>query len=505
MKIEAISQVNDTEGPDGKPLISVPWLLLHCLGFGACWAWVHVCFFSSVLLGGSGQTGIASWLANLLSNAVAMVGLGMLGGRLGPLGSIRATTWAAATAVCLGTLVTALLREVAPVGVWFACGPVVTGVGTAALLLLWAESYQSIDAFWTKKYTLPGAMTAGVLIYLLVVSLSGAMGIVVAALLPFLSVLCLKSTFKPDGEGAQRSIEGTGKGGWCGWPEVVRGGLLRFILIIAIYCLPSGFMSGRSTILSDEGGEPLGMVMFGGIAILLVVVTVLSIVLIKPTSGDFVYRMIVPLMAAGLLLMPFVDGVARGVADMAIMGGYIILEMFAWSVLSDISRTTRAPAAVVFGIGKSGMNIGLLAGCLLGLYASSQSTVIMLGMSVVIVYVFILLGALSPGKRQAALVPPIHGICEEDSAGDLASTPSLDEMRGAACRALAEAYGLSRREEEVLRLLSAGRSLEVIGGKLGISQSTVRSHRDHIYRKLGIHDRQELLDLMDGQAYDDAL
>lgn len=24
------------------------WLVLHCLGFGACWGWVHVAFFSAV-------------------------------------------------------------------------------------------------------------------------------------------------------------------------------------------------------------------------------------------------------------------------------------------------------------------------------------------------------------------------------------------------------------------------------------------------------------------------
>ncbi len=30
-------------------VLNVKWLLLHCLGFGSCWGWVHVSFFSSTL------------------------------------------------------------------------------------------------------------------------------------------------------------------------------------------------------------------------------------------------------------------------------------------------------------------------------------------------------------------------------------------------------------------------------------------------------------------------
>lgn len=30
---------------------STEWMLLHCLGFGTCWGWVHVAFFSTVLGG----------------------------------------------------------------------------------------------------------------------------------------------------------------------------------------------------------------------------------------------------------------------------------------------------------------------------------------------------------------------------------------------------------------------------------------------------------------------
>lgn len=57
-----------------------------------------------------------------------------------------------------------------------------------------------------------------------------------------------------------------------------------------------------------------------------------------------------------------------------------------------------------------------------------------------------------------------------------------------------DGYGLSARETEVLALLAKGRSAPFIRDELGISLNTVNSHVKHIYTKLGVHTRQELID-----------
>ena len=63
---------------------------------------------------------------------------------------------------------------------------------------------------------------------------------------------------------------------------------------------------------------------------------------------------------------------------------------------------------------------------------------------------------------------------------------------------LAEKFGLSRRESEVLALLIQGRTVASICGKLQLSEGTVKTHIAHIYDKTGVHARQELLDLAYG-------
>lgn len=52
---------------------------------------------------------------------------------------------------------------------------------------------------------------------------------------------------------------------------------------------------------------------------------------------------------------------------------------------------------------------------------------------------------------------------------------------------------LSRRETEVLRLVALGYSAQQIGKELGISVSTVETHRTHVSEKLGLHGRAQLV------------
>lgn len=65
------------------------------------------------------------------------------------------------------------------------------------------------------------------------------------------------------------------------------------------------------------------------------------------------------------------------------------------------------------------------------------------------------------------------------------------------CQAVGERYKLSERQQEVLFLMAQGRNAKYIESTLVISLSTVQTHIRNIYRKLGVHSRQELLDLIE--------
>jgi ligand-binding sensor domain-containing protein/DNA-binding CsgD family transcriptional regulator len=61
-------------------------------------------------------------------------------------------------------------------------------------------------------------------------------------------------------------------------------------------------------------------------------------------------------------------------------------------------------------------------------------------------------------------------------------------------------YGLTVREEEILRFILRGAGNKDIGERLFISSSTVRNHISNIYRKLGVRSRLELIRRISGDA-----
>ena len=64
------------------------------------------------------------------------------------------------------------------------------------------------------------------------------------------------------------------------------------------------------------------------------------------------------------------------------------------------------------------------------------------------------------------------------------------------CSELAERYALSPRETEVFALLVQGRSRSFIQEELALSGNTVKTHVSHIYAKMGVQGKQELMDLV---------
>jgi DNA-binding NarL/FixJ family response regulator len=72
-----------------------------------------------------------------------------------------------------------------------------------------------------------------------------------------------------------------------------------------------------------------------------------------------------------------------------------------------------------------------------------------------------------------------------------------DSREKECCRYIQRHYDLSERETEVLEKLLHGKNAPAIAGELMISSNTVRSHIKRLYRALGIHSRQELIEFFE--------
>ncbi len=112
----------------------------------------------------------------------------------------------------------------------------------------------------------------------------------------------------------------------------------------------------------------------------------------------------------------------------------------------------------------------------------------------------------APGALAASQGSEAGAACELGSASGLQATPqpgAPDAERGTtgtwsrSCREISARFGLSAREEEVLFLLAKGRTIGFIADELGVSFNTAKSHIRHVYVKIGVHSRSELLDLVE--------
>lgn len=210
----------------------------------------------------------------------------------------------------------------------------------------------------------------------------------------------------------------------------------------------------------------------------------------SPSAPLFTIAVIAALLVS-LAALPHVDiptidaDVAR---DLSAFICNTFIELFTLFLFAEYSRKEGIPADLAFSIGGAGRSAGAALGSVVGasfgkvaLSASNGTSTVVLVIASQVVIAFALWLAIAPKRAQPR---------EEQRWQSPISTR---------CHALATTYLLTEREEEVMVLLCKGRSIERIQAELGIAKGTATAHAHHIYQKLGIHSRQELLDMVDNR------
>ncbi len=95
------------------------------------------------------------------------------------------------------------------------------------------------------------------------------------------------------------------------------------------------------------------------------------------------------------------------------------------------------------------------------------------------------------------LVPQVKDFGETRLLGDLTRKNALMVDMRRKCAAIAKRYKLSPREEEVMEYMCKGRSRPYIAEAMMLSENTIASHAKNIYTKIGVHSKQELIDMVE--------
>jgi two-component system response regulator NreC len=133
--------------------------------------------------------------------------------------------------------------------------------------------------------------------------------------------------------------------------------------------------------------------------------------------------------------------------------------------------------------------------------ASSKTSAVILSMHTDETYI---LRALSAGAKgymlkdavEDEILPAIHAVQRGKSyfSPAIAKTLLEDYVRYLRQRGLEDSYDLlTDREKEILQLLAEGRSNKEVANLLGLSVTTVETHRTNMMQKLGLHSTAEIV------------
>lgn len=428
----------------------------------------------------------------------------------------------------------------------------VAGVGYGLFWGSWADCYGRMHPARTSFY-LPVTFLLTAALFLAVSLLSENLGVPAIVLmlpLPLASYACLLRcrAEQPDGRaapsgGTRRSLAALGSLLGLIVASLVLSCLFGFVWELTVFSVGS---------VNEAHLSPL-------VANLVVAAALVGLVLYARThiNLDLAYRIIVPVIVVLFAVLPFFWETNPVALNIIMSASYGLFDVIIWSLVAACSYDFAVSGYIVGGIVRSlsvllrlvGMGIGFLITLVPG-----KPSALIVGVSIGALYVLVMLGLFNMLRRKRRLaagggkgqgdayldgvaVPPKVGgapapaaTAPADAAAVLApaapataaahapsvpaaapsaapaplpaapATPAPaagEDAEQALYAAIAEDYGLTRREAEVLPFLARGRSAKVIAEALFVSESTVRTHIRRILEKTDLHSKQQVIDLIE--------
>lgn len=451
---------------------------VRAFGFALGLAWASVVFFSTV---------IHFSTRNDVSHFNSVVGFSSIGTLVvlffGAFASgafvrvMRCTLarWAVPLLMTVATIVLSVVDHDVIRQPWCTIASTGAGMGLGVLYLAWGEEFSSLGAVQSIVKTAASFLLAAVL-FALVVALPRPVAIVLCVLLPLVVGLVLFGVMGVWRTGAPPVASTLRRGAFS-----IRAVLSLGVLSLAESCMRALFFNASPII--NEGSYPW----------LFLVATIASIALVciplfsTDTLGfGAACRVAVFVLGFIFLLLPLLD-LGSIAADVLALLMYCTVMFLVWIVLVRITGLYRLAPLFAFGVGwgahVAGSLAGTFGGALIGSYFELDPRTLSF---VALVCVCLLAFAY------------LFLFTERSMARLLGLSPSAGRRPfRVRCEQISAECKLTPREEEVMVLVAKGRSMPRIQQELGLTAGTVNTHVAHLYRKLDVHDKQELIDLLE--------
>ncbi len=459
------------------------FLMLVIAAFALQWAWQTCGLYHTDSLGGESLSTSPWYLHNLLGCMVYFV-TSFFAPKLQRLLTGRAITVVAATCLILTTVLRAL-----------------PSTGSAAgALVPWTSGFLAAvggGLFTIVRFDLLCRLSTGreqaavvllgtiiqLLCSLLIKSLPSILAVVVQAIIPIALVIVMiraNEWVPPVPPASLPATTAAPSVSPADKPPLPTAQLLAFFILAIALNFIRAAVEGPSS--ASDSGEPvtIGLVVF-----ITALVLATELALREKTAALVAPFSTVALMTIAVVLLMAGTPVSYSSAFSS-AGFYLFVAMF-WETTARYAVGHPTGTASVTARTHAIYTLGLLLGTWLfratGLVAGGETSIPLLAVAdLSMVAAFILYGKDGVRPKPAPRVEP--------------SGPGLIGILKADCGRLADTYGLTGREEDVIVDMAAGMSLKAVASARGVSENTVKTHVSHAYRKLAVHSREELMRLV---------
>lgn len=425
-----------------------------------------------------------SWLVNLAAIVISLLLIAFALGRKRRLSSIRWLFAAAPVLMCAATLSLCLLPQALGLpGLAYALA-FFLGVVEAVLWILWGEHYASVKAHYSLRHI---GTTFGCTVLATVTTawlLPPYAASVFVAALPLVSGALLGAAERTAKKAPPVLLpKATAQGGLKNMTVV---SVITFLASMACYFLVA-IIPWEILPMADLSFT-VGII--GGAVLVLALAGISAVTKDKANIFKMYPGIIVILIVAFALFIadPFFYFISFTIAT-GISSLLEILLIMYFGILTSKGYVTPATA---FAFSGAFVRAGIAAGNIWAVgYESAPPSVAAAVTPETCLALICLLAAL--------LVPLVR---QEFSIVALTAAPPTKAELDEICSEVAKEFKLSARESEVLVLIARGHTTNSMAEKLVISPYTINTHIRHIYDKMQIHKRSELLNYLNMQRSD---
>lgn len=394
----------------------------------------------------------------------------------------RLTIVGAGVVLCACTLLLEIGDPVTHATWWVPAASVLSGAGSAVQCWCWGRLFTARYSRLTGVYV-SMAFTVAALALTFVATLPPLVATLATAALPLASATLFVTDRPPSLPHGAQSL--TSPDGTAAHPRATFGRALAGVALL-------GFSESFSRMLFQAPGAvtdpiyPLALLFATLIAA--IVVSLVSLARLERDSIGRVNHALMLIMALLFALMPALQGLglATDTANLVCrVMFYLIIEVLFAQVCFIHGLNVLTSYALGFGIANTGCLVGILLGRQLApvVAVSFRLQVVFAVLCAVLVFAAFLFVV-----DERTFVELLHA---KDASRPQARRFALR------CDHVAQEHRLTAKETEVMVLAAKGNTAQRIAEALGISVGTVNVHLNHAYRKMGVHSRQEMIDLIE--------